>query len=1149
MGTVDFFIGHFFDNEFIINLINTSISACWLVGAVLLFRLVFRKAPRWLIVALWAVVAVRLICPVPIESRLSLVPTAEPIPSELLTIDPTKGTERVTVEIIENPIYSGLVDSSVSVNPDIGFTAALADLLWLYGVGAMLIYALLSCLIIFFKVRQSVKLRDNIFLCDRIETPFIFGIIRPKIYLPSFMGEEDTEFVLAHEEAHLKRKDHLWKPLGFFILTVYWFNPVIWLSYILLCRDIELACDERVIKEMGADIKKPYSMALINCSVPKRMITACPVAFGETGVKKRIKAVLNYRKPALWLIIAAAVTGIILAVCFATSPETREGTLSEKNYLIQTDEGEEMFRFDEVIEYTESFTVYKGEKSYFRATPGNGRSTVLNLLSSLSLERLPDMTSEGLGQNGRIKAEGDKESVELIFCDGFSKAFMRSTGSSVESSLYAVDAEKVKTFFDEEKYLKQGNIWECNLASSAYGHGFIVFYADELMKLTEKPAAKGGRISDYTSEEHGDGYMWTPEITEDGVGSEASVSFRGTMYGEEISFTVNIEKVGQNDGLSTYYLISAEDTVIGGWGNGYEYILSKPVPSGENNEWYCNPMLSHTAYSCINFYLPTEYKLVSAECTKGTAEIENRYYGETDGEKLVRWHPDFDTYLTDESYEITVKALKKGEAVSFTVRVIGQDKADETGGRSFTLEFVDCIALSSGWAGYELRGTENTEADTIDKAVSKAVLEQNAAYKAFGECPAEGHLILGTEEKDGIVTVYMLEQYSVYGFEDGWFIEQSGHSVPAVMRFEKKDDQYIFLDAEYAEDGTNHIKSVRRMFPKIYEHRVTDPTDKDLEQLEAQKQAYAEAYLASIGREAPIGDYSDINAVLLTDLGVSVEVSNKLNELKVNYNTGKIGWFERIENGVRYVYRTSYAQGQNLIIYTKENYETKEITEKIEVDALTGNILSSFNSPAYRAYFDAEVTEKKDGCVRVRPFDGTRERKISEIIEVSFDNLDEAYLPDLYEGLYIRIYYDGEIETGKNAVINGASAIYLYADINYIGNQASPADEYTFDAEILDVYKDGKSILVEPLEGSNERKSADKILVSLGETELVGKTADYKKGMKVRIVYDGQIMETYPAEIRRVYALYLYGGDPEKESREYTTLSYSISEETDTGEN
>ncbi|MBQ3137841.1 MAG: hypothetical protein IJB74_10235 [Clostridia bacterium] len=1142
-----------FDSIFI-NLLNASISACWLVGGVVLFRLIFRKAPKWLNVVLWAIVAVRLLCPVPIESSFSLVPTAEPLPTELLNIDPHKGVESTTVEIINNPVYSDYVDSSVPVDVEsFQWDAVLGGLGWVYGAGAMLLYAVFSYLYVYLKVRQSMKLRDNIYLCDRINTPFIFGIIRPKIFLPSAMDGDDMTYVLAHENAHLKRRDHLWKPLGFLILTVYWFNPVIWLSYVLLCRDIELACDEKVIKEMGADIKKPYSMALINCSVPKRMITACPVAFGETGVKKRIKAVLSYKKPALWLIIVAVITGIVLAVCLATSPKA-ESNDPENKYMILTEKGTEMFRFDEVIEYSEYFTVHKGKNSYFKATPGNGRSTVLNFLSSLALERLPEMSAEGLTQSGKIEVANSDGNIDVVFCDGFSKMFILSTEGSTltESTLYAVNAEKAKAFFEEEKYIKQGNIWECNLASSAMGHGWINFYVDELCELTEEPVAEGGRLSPYTSDEHGDGYMWTPEITDAGVGENAVVKFKGVMYGEEVAFTVEIAKVGQNDNLSTYYLVSAEDTVIGSWGNNYEYHLSKPTSVGEENEWYCNPNLSHTAYGSISFSLPTEYKLVSADCSKGKAEIEGKYYHEPDGEKHIRWSPDFSSYLTDESYEITVNALRKGQEVSFNVKVIGQEKKDEMRGRKFKIEPVNCIAVNKGWAYYELHEAEKTDPTDLDKAVSKAILEQNVSGRWLGECPAEGHVIFGTKEKGGIVSVYMIERYSVYGFEDGWFIEQSGHSVPAVMRFEEKDGEYIYLDTEYARDGSEYTKSIKRMFPKIYESRAIHPTEKDNEQMNAQLRSYAKAYLDSIGRTEPIGTYSDLNTVLLTDVGVSVDVSNKLLGLRVNYDTGKIGYFETVEDDVRYIYRTSYFPENNLIAYTKEVYGTGEIKEKIEVDSRTGNVISAFNSPQYSDSFTAEVimVDVPGNSLGVKPIDEEILKEYGDNIIISPVSID---FRNIHVGAKIRVFYSFSSLRINDSPSPTSTALIseLYAVEILDGSGDNPAqvltDAHTFDAEVLDVSKNGDWLLVTPLDGTAERNSSDKIHVSTVGTDLEGRT-DIKKGTKVRIIYDGVIMESYPAQLNDVFAIYLHSELPDNINKVPTTRGYYITGETDTGE-
>ena len=496
------------------------------------------------------------------------------------------------------------------------------------------------------------------------------------------------------------------------------------------------------------------------------------------------------------------------------------------------------------------------------------------------------------------------------------------------------------------------------------------------------------------------------------------------------------------------------------------------------------------------------------------------------------WSPAFDTYLTDESYEITINALANGKESTFIVRVIGQEQTDEINGRKFTVEFVDCEASYNGWASYvinELNEAERTGCYDLDEAVSNAILDLNTKGRWMGECPAEGHIIFGTKEKGNAVTVYMIERFSSYGFVDGWFIEVGGHSIPCVMMFEKKDGQYIFMDAEYAQDGSNYTKSIKRMFPKIYEHRVHNLTKKEQESIDSQRKAYAKAYLDSIGREAPIGTYRDINRVLLTEMGVSVEVSNKLLQLKVNYDTGTIGWREEIEDGVRYIYRTSYVQTENKIVYTKEIYDTSEVVEMLTLDSLTGNVISAKNLAEYMAFFDAEVIEKNDKIFTVKPLENTKERKYGERITVSLENIPEDYITDLYEGLYVRIYYDGDIQKGDGINIYNASTVYPMGDILNIGVSApaaseqepttvapsttSASDTVFFDAEILEVYKDGRSVLVKPFEGSAESRSASKIQVSFRGMYLVGKTADMKKGTKVRIWYDGMIAESYPAQI------------------------------------
>ncbi len=306
-----------------LKLLNMSIAASWLILAVLLLRFLLKKAPKYFSCILWALVGIRLVWPFSLESVLSLIPSAETVPEHSLyssapSIDSGIGVINNTL----NPIISEAFAPQVvggSVNPLQIFVYG-ASVLWLIGLIGMVIYAGISYARIRRRVRESIQWDGEIRLCDRIDTPFILGLFRPRIYLPSSMDEADMEFVIAHEKAHLKRRDHWWKPLGFAILSVYWFNPLIWVAYILLCKDIELACDEKVLKELGMAIKKPYSEALVHCSVSRRTIAACPLAFGENNISGRIRSVLHYKKPTFWLILLALLACIVAAVCFLTDP-------------------------------------------------------------------------------------------------------------------------------------------------------------------------------------------------------------------------------------------------------------------------------------------------------------------------------------------------------------------------------------------------------------------------------------------------------------------------------------------------------------------------------------------------------------------------------------------------------------------------------------------------------------------------------------------------------------------------------------------------------------------------------------------------------------------------------------------------------------
>lgn len=315
-----------------INLLNRSIAASWLILAIILLRVLLKKAPKWIRCILWGIVAVRLVCPFSFESILSLIPSAETINPDIVRYSP-KPSINSGVPIMNhsmNPILSGSFApaAGASANP-LYIWMHIAGIVWLIGLSCLLCYALISFLRLRRKVSEAVLLRDNIWVADMVKSPFILGVIFPQIYLSSSTEESQIEHILAHEQAHIERKDQWWKLLGHMLLAVYWFNPLSWAAYHLFCRDIELACDEKVICELDEAGKKLYSDALLSCSMQRRVVMACPLAFGEIGVKDRIKSVLNYKKTSFAFLLVSIAICIGVAVCFLTNPVVKkEGYVS-----------------------------------------------------------------------------------------------------------------------------------------------------------------------------------------------------------------------------------------------------------------------------------------------------------------------------------------------------------------------------------------------------------------------------------------------------------------------------------------------------------------------------------------------------------------------------------------------------------------------------------------------------------------------------------------------------------------------------------------------------------------------------------------------------------------------------------------------------
>lgn len=316
-------------NELFLKIINMSISASWLVLAVLILRFVLKKAPKWINVLLWGIVAIRLICPFSFESPLSLIPSAETIPLNIgMDTTPTINSGISVINNAVNPIISqsNTPMAGASVNP-LQITIGIYEYIWIFGMIALALYTAISYWRLRRKVDTAVRYKDNIFQSENVSSPFVLGIIKPRIYLPFKINGQYLEHVVAHEQAHIRRKDHWWKPIGFLLLTIHWFNPLMWLAYVLLCRDIELACDEKVIKELDNEQRGDYMQVLVACSVNRRMIGACPLAFGEVSVKERVKSVMNYKKPAFWVIIISVIVCVGVAVCFLTNPKQDSYTL------------------------------------------------------------------------------------------------------------------------------------------------------------------------------------------------------------------------------------------------------------------------------------------------------------------------------------------------------------------------------------------------------------------------------------------------------------------------------------------------------------------------------------------------------------------------------------------------------------------------------------------------------------------------------------------------------------------------------------------------------------------------------------------------------------------------------------------------------
>jgi len=450
-----------------LKLINMSVAATWLTAAILLIRPLMKRAPRWISLILWLVVALRLIVPYSPESSLSLLPSSETVPEEIIYSETPyihTGFEHfnyvvsswMTDTLAPPEAPSGTVEDTVIPTP-MERVVDTASVIWIAGAAVMVGYCLFSYLKLRRSLSESVPMDNGTYLCDGIATPFVLGIIFPKVYVPSDIPEKDLPYVIAHERAHIKRLDHLWKPLGFLLLSIHWFNPVMWVAYVLFCRDIEYACDEKVIATLGKDAKKPYSMALIDCSASRRIISACPVAFGERDVEKRVRSVLSYKRPTLWIIIAALVVSAAIGVGFLTNPPEDPADVPGDSAPVT----------DEVIEEIpeeSNLVIFTLENSYDPISPAKvtlnlDDGTFVFFTSALDSNHITGTYT--IGSRLILMVDGDKKNGVYTFdiIDENRIAFIDSLSTNTPSYKFEKNGEVLPTVPDGGEFVSSKNIF------------------------------------------------------------------------------------------------------------------------------------------------------------------------------------------------------------------------------------------------------------------------------------------------------------------------------------------------------------------------------------------------------------------------------------------------------------------------------------------------------------------------------------------------------------------------------------------------------------------------------------------------------------------------------------------------------------------
>lgn len=555
-----------------IKTLNMGIAASWLILAVVVLRVILKRAPKRFRLLLWAVVGLRLVLPVSIESALSLVPSTQTLPEDVMyAAAPELNTGIAALNDAINPAFTAAFapEPAASANP-LQVLLPVASVIWLAGAAVMLLWVLVSWLRLRRRVAEAVRLEGNVYESERVASPFVLGLIRPRIYLPFGLDEGAREQVLTHERSHIARGDHVIKPLGWLILAVYWYNPLVWLAYALFCRDIELACDERVIRRLPVSGRADYSQALLDLSRPHHGVGACPLAFGESAVKCRVKSVLTYKRPAFWLIMLAAVLCIGAAVCFLTDPK------AEADDSVQNDSHDYGIPITVTAVLPENFPEQVLEFAKGCAAQQAANMDYLDIsaaeiteLASYSEAELTDSGVACLFKLGARYELADPESVMpaggmlieggwltradsggdrfmLLRRDGENWSYVGLTTALMIQEAYGGDYDAA-VLGEYERILASGVTWSSNLAvSSLYGIQFRFEFDIDYTRIEAE--CSSGRIS---GGEPGEELAWTPEP------DTTSDTIDFTVYnGEEAVYSgsIAITRIARPSEIANTYL-------------------------------------------------------------------------------------------------------------------------------------------------------------------------------------------------------------------------------------------------------------------------------------------------------------------------------------------------------------------------------------------------------------------------------------------------------------------------------------------------------------------------------------------------------------------------------------------------------------------